>query len=110
MKKNIDLIFSRILLVISVVIIIYWAGNGLSWLWEWYGSVSAAEETTVWTEIGLFINDYLSVFALAYGILALQASGLAELKFEKNFLKAFGLAIVLTPPVMMILYGHKKGH
>ena len=108
MKKNMDIIFSRILLVISVVIIIYWAWNGLSWLWEWYGSVSATEETTVWTEIGLFISEYLSVFALAYGILALQASGLAELKFGKNFLKAFGLAIVLTPPVMMVVYGHNR--
>jgi hypothetical protein len=40
--------------------------------------------------------------------MSLQASGLAELKYGKNFLKAFGLALILTPPVMMVVYGHKK--
>jgi hypothetical protein len=45
---------------------------------------------------------------MAYGIISLQVSGLAELKFGKNFIKAFYLALLITPPMMMIVYGHRK--
>ncbi|MEE2876458.1 MAG: hypothetical protein VX822_01570 [Candidatus Neomarinimicrobiota bacterium] len=33
---------------------------------------------------------------------------IAKLKFNKNFLKAFVLALILTPPIMMGVYGHKQ--
>jgi len=108
MKKNKDIIFSRILMVICAIIIVYWIWSGLIWLWEWYVSVSTSENTTVWAEIWLFMSEYISVIALVYGIMSLQVAGLAELKFQKNFLKAFGLSIVLTPPIMMAVYGHKR--
>lgn len=108
MKKNLDVILSRIFLVISVIIIAYWIWNGLIWLWDWYISVNESPETGVWEEIWQFIIDNLSIIVMVYGIIALQVSGLAELKFGKPFLKAFGLAIFLTPPVMMAIYGHKK--
>ncbi|MGK5092590.1 hypothetical protein WDW89_11335 [Deltaproteobacteria bacterium TL4] len=108
MKKNRDVLLSRILLAISLMIITYWIGNGLIWLWNWYVSVSESADTGVWEEVGLFIKTNLSVLTLVYGIISLQVSGVAELKFEKNFLVAFALAILLTPPVMMAVYGHKR--
>ena len=55
-----------------------------------------------------FCKTNLSILIVIYGLMSLQASGLAELKYGKNFLKAFGLALILTPPVMMVVYGHKK--
>lgn len=108
MKKKPDVVLSRILILICVSIVGYWIWNGLNWLWDWYRSVSELTDTSVWTEIWLFIVENLSVIALIYGIICLQVSGLAELKFGKNFLKAFILAICLTPPIMMGIYGHKK--
>lgn len=110
MKRNLDVILSRIFLVISFIIIAYWIWNGLIWLWDWYVSVSESADTGVWEETWQFIKDNLSIIAMLYGIIALQVSGLAELKFGKNFLRAFVLAIFLTPPVMMGIYGHKKEH
>lgn len=110
MKRNLDALVSRILLVISLIIVAYWIWNGLNWLWDWYLSISETTDTTVWQEIWLFIKENLSIIALIYGIICLQVSGVAELKFGKNFLKAFALAISLTPPVMMAVYGHKKAH
>ncbi len=108
MKKDPDTIIPRILLLISLMIILYWIWGGLGWLWEWYTSVSESPNTTVWQEIWIFIKDNLSVIVLVYGIACLQAAGLAEMKFHKNFLKAFFLAICVTPPIMMGTFGRRK--
>ena len=108
MKKDPEKIIPRIIMLVCLAIVIYWIWNGLSWLWDWYMSVEASSETTVWQEIWIFIKDNLSVIIMAYGFISLQAAGLAELKFGKTFLVAFALAICLTPPVMMGAHGRRK--
>jgi len=37
----------------------------------------------------------------------LQMAGLVEFRFRKNFLKAFLLGIVMTPPGMLLAWGRK---
>ena len=108
MKKDPDKIIPRVILLISLAIVLYWLWNGVEWLWEWYLSVDSASDTTVWREIWIFIKDNLSVIIMVYGFIALQAAGLAELKFGKAFLVAFILALCLTPPIMMGVYGHRR--
>lgn len=108
MKKDPEKIIPRIILLVCLAIVLYWIWNGLSWLWDWYVSVEASSETTVWQEIWIFIKDNLSVIIMVYGFISLQAAGLAELKFGKTFLVAFALAICLTPPAMMGAYGRRK--
>ncbi len=108
MKRDPDKILPRIILLICLAIVIYWIWNGVNWLWDWYVSVEASSETTVWQEIWNFILKNLSVVIMVYGFISLQVAGLAELKFGKNFLIAFALGICLTPPVMMGAYGRRK--
>ncbi len=108
MKKNPDIILSKVLLSIGLIIVAYWIWNGLNWLWDWYVAVSQSSDTSVWESIWIFIKDNLSIIIVVYGFISLQSSGLAEFKFGKNFLTAFFLAIIITPPIMMAVYGHKK--
>ncbi len=108
MKKDPEKILPRIFMLICLGILVYWIWNGVEWLWEWYVSVESSSETTVWQEIWLFCRDNLSIIIMVYGIISLQVAGLAELKFGKTFLAAFILAICLTPPVMMGVYGRKR--
>lgn len=108
MKKNPDIIIARIIMMVILIIAAYWIWNGLIWLWDWYLSVSNSPETGFWEEVWLFIKDNLSIIAMLYGIIALQASGVAELKFGKKFITAFALALFLTPPVMMAFYGARR--
>jgi len=104
--KNRDIVISRVIFFIALVVVITWIWNGLIWLWNWY--TVASETGTVWFEIWSFVKQNVSILVVVYGIICLQVSGVSELKFEKNFLKAFILAIFLTPPVMMVIYGHRK--
>ena len=109
MKPKIDVILSKILLLIIISIVLYWIWNGLNWLWDWYIATSQNGNSGLWEEIWIFIKENISIIAMAYGIISLQVSGLAELKFGNNFIKAFCLALLITPPMMMIVYGgHRK--
>lgn len=108
MKRDPEKILPRVFIFAILAILIYWIWNGFQWLWEWYVYVGASSNTTVWHEIWVFIKENLSIIVVLYGIVALQSAGLAELKFDKPFLLSFGLALCLTPPVMMGVYGHKR--
>ncbi len=102
-----DNIISRIFSIGILCILIYWCYKGIVWIWNWYFD-SGGYTSQWWPDLGGFLWRNISIVVVIYGIACLQASGLAELKFRKNFLKAFGLALILTPPGMMIVYGHKK--
>lgn len=109
MKKNPEAILPKLFMAISVLILLYWIWNGCLWLWDWYQATESVSGATVWREIWRFIKNNLSIIIAVYGIASLQSAGLAELKFNRSFLVAFGLALCLTPPIMMGVYGHKKG-
>lgn len=100
-----DILISRILAVTIVLILAIWIWNGVTFLWDWYLAISRTG--SVWSSVWEFCKENLSFFIVIYGIICLQVSGIAELKFEKNFLKAFVLALFLTPPVMMGVYGRR---
>ncbi|MFH1851969.1 MAG: hypothetical protein ABIA75_06455 [Candidatus Neomarinimicrobiota bacterium] len=102
-----DKAVSRVLMLFSALILIYWLISAGIWLWDWYAG-SGGYSANWWPAVGQFLLDNLSIVVAVYAIICLQVSGLAELKFNKNFLKALGLALVLTPPVMMIVYGHRE--
>jgi len=104
--KNVDVFVSRVLMIAVILIVTTWIWSGLVWLWDWFATTSGTG--SVWSEIWDFCKQNVSIFVVVYGLVCLQISGISELKFEKNFLKAFVLAIVLTPPIMMAVYGHKK--
>ncbi len=103
----IDKAISRIFFLFSMLILLYWIYSGCVWLWDWYFS-SGGYSSDWWPAIGRFLLDNLSIVIALYAIACLQTAGLAELKFNNHFLKAFGLALILTPPIMMIAYGHRK--
>ena len=106
LRTDRDYLFSVIIGAVTAVIAGIMIWNGLTWLWNWFSV--AGGESSVWLAIWEFCKTNLSILIVIYGLMSLQASGLAELKYGKNFLKAFGLALILTPPVMMVVYGHKK--
>ncbi len=104
---NTDHKISRVFILFSVSILGYWAYNGIISVWEWYGS-TGGYSSSWWPDLGRYLWKNISIVVVIYAIICLQASGLAELKFKKNFLKALGLSILLTPPVMMIVYGRRN--
>ena len=104
--KNRDVIFSRIIFIIVVIIVSTWIWDGIGWLWNWF--TSASESGSIGSGIWNFCKQNISILVVVYGIICLQVSGISELKFEKNFLMAFILAIFLTPPIMMAVYGHRR--
>lgn len=106
LKADRDYLFAAILGAAAAVVagILIW--KGLAWLWNWFSATG--EDDSVWLAIWEFCKSNLSIIIVIYGLISLQVSGLVELKFGKNFLKAFGLALILTPPVMMAVYGHRK--
>ncbi len=105
-KGNLDILLSRILITAVILIVASWIWEGVAHLWEWYSTTS--ETNSAWSSVWDLCKRNLSFFVVAYGIVCLHVSGLAELKYEKNFLKAFLLALFLTPPVMMGIYGHRR--
>ena len=104
--KHLDNVLSRIFLVISILIVLTWVWTGALWLWDWHATTSAAG--SVWPVVWDFCKQNLSVIVVIYGLICLQVSGVAELKFEKSFLTAYVLSFFLTPPVMMVAYGRRK--
>ncbi len=102
-----DKAISRVFTLFSVLILLYWLYSGGVWLWNWYFD-SGGYSSEWWPAVGRFLLNNLSIVIAIYAIVCLQTAGLAELKFNNHFLKAFGLAFILTPPIMMIAYGHRK--
>ncbi len=107
MYRSTDQIISRIFVALSLLVLAYWLYSGVVWVWNWYVE-SGGYSSSWWPDIGHFLWDNLSIVIALYAVICLQASGLAEMKFNNNFLKAFGLALVLTPPLMMAVYGHRN--
>ncbi|MFQ6609062.1 MAG: hypothetical protein ACE5EE_11115 [Fidelibacterota bacterium] len=105
-KSDRDYLFSLFLGLGVVIFAGFLLYEGLTWLWHWFVNVN--DEGSIGLAIWNLCKSNLSILIVIYGIISLQVSGLAELKFDKNFLKAFGLALILTPPVMMAVYGHRK--
>ncbi|MFC1581559.1 hypothetical protein ACFL3L_01510 [Candidatus Neomarinimicrobiota bacterium] len=102
-----DLIISRLFRVLIVIVLGYWCYSGVTWLWSWYISGSGYSSAW-WGAIGEFLWQNISIVIALYGIACMQASGLVELVNRKSYLKAFGLSLILTPPGMVLVYGHKK--
>ncbi len=102
-----DITISRILRIAIGLILLYWAYEGAVWALNWYLD-SGGYTSDWWSGISKFLLRNISIVVVVYGLACMQASGLAELKFGKNYLKAFGLALILSPPIMMAVYGHKS--
>lgn len=102
-----DNIISRFLFLIIAGIILYWLGSGVVWVWNWYFT-SGGYTHEWWPRLGSYLLRNISIVLVIYGLACMQASGLAELKFRKNFIVALMLALVLTPPVMMLIYGKRQ--
>ena len=105
--EKLDSILSRIIMIFIVLIVGYWLWSIIKSLVE--SSAGQCNYFNVsWAEIIGFCKKYITILLVAYGFICVQISGIAEMKYEKNFLKAFILSIILTPPVMMAVYGHGK--
>ena len=91
----------------ALAILLYWVYLGIGKLVEWIGSLGAYQPEW-WTIVGKFCLHNLSILLVIYTIICLQVAGIAELRFRKNFLKAFLLAIVMTPPLMMAAWGCRE--
>ena len=101
MNEHIDKKISRILFIIIAGIVCYWLIEiGIN-LYGWLQSLGPADSSW-WGSVGSFCLQNISIILVIYIIMCLQSAGIAEFKFRKDFLKSFLLAIVLTPPGMMI--------
>jgi hypothetical protein len=107
--NQIDKRIGGILLFIVAGIVLYWISTGLITLWDWLVSLGPYQASW-WVSLGKFLWRNFGIVFIIYVIICLQVSGIVEFLFRKNFIKAFLLAIVLTPPVMMVVYGHKSGN
>ncbi len=105
-REKLDRALSRIMAVFVALLLGSLVWKGCLWAWDWYGTLESGGDA--WASVWEVLKQNLSVVVLVYGMMCLQASGVAELKFNRSFLKAFALALILTPPVMMGVYGHKK--
>jgi len=106
MSKQLDKRISKILFAVSGAIVFYWLIKGLIWLYEWFAGLPAYS-VGWWGPFGQFCLNNLSIIIVVYLVVCLQVAGLVEFRFRKNFLKAFLLGIVLTPPGMLIAWGRK---
>jgi len=103
-----DKLLMRILILGMLAVLLPWIWDGLVWLWDWYLDYTDTE-SHFWADTLNFIWTNLSVILIAYTIICLQVAGLAEFKLKRDFLPAFLLALLITPPVMMATYGrHHK--
>ena len=107
MSNKYDSIISKFFLIPAVMIVLYWIVRGVIWLYGWFVELPSYS-TEWWVEIGSFCLNNLSIIVVIYIFMCLQVSGLAEFKFRKNFVKAFLLGLVMTPPVMIAVWGRKK--
>lgn len=101
--KRLALIF----LIPTITIVLYWLFLGCKWLYHWWLNLPPYNASW-WHAIGRFCLNNLSIILAAYMIICLQAAGVVEFKFRRSFLKAFFLGLILTPPIMMVVYGRKK--
>jgi len=106
MSEQLDKRISKILFTVSGAIVLYWLVKGLIWLYNWFVSLPAYSAGW-WPALGHFCLNNLSIIIVLYLIICLQVAGLAEFRFRKNFLKAFLLGIVITPPGMLLAWGRK---
>ena len=107
MKDRSDKLLACSVAAPALAIVLYWAYLGIQKLVEWIGSLGAYQPQW-WSMIGKFCLNNLSILLVIYTIICLQVAGIAELRFRKNFLKAFLLAIAMTPPLMMTAWGCRE--
>ena len=106
MSEQLDKRISKILFAVSGAIVLYWLVKGIIWLCEWFAGLPAYSAGW-WEPLGQFCLNNLSIIVVIYLVICLQVAGVAEFRFRKNFLKAFLLGIVITPPGMLIAWGRK---
>lgn len=106
-RQRLDRRLSRLLLLCAAVVaaFILW-DVGLA-LWAWVATWPAFGAAW-WSSFLAWLADYAGVVAAVYTMTCINAAGLAELKHGRRFLVALGLALVLTPPVMMAAYGSSE--
>jgi len=102
-----DRIISRIILVFSGGIVIYWIYRLIGWLIRWWSNFQF-QTAGGWNGFGAFCLDNLSIILVVYVIICLQIAGVVEFRQRKSFMKAFFLGIFMTPPIMLI-YMKKHG-
>ncbi|MCF7796259.1 MAG: hypothetical protein K9N11_01545 [Lentisphaeria bacterium] len=102
-----DVFIARLVILGILTILLPWIWDGLVWLWNWYVGY-ADSDANFWQDVWQgFLNNF-SVILIIYTIICLQVAGVTEFKLKRHFLPAFILAIFLTPPGMMVAYGHRK--
>lgn len=106
MNEQLDKRISKLLFAISGAIVLYWLIKGLIWLYHWFIGLTSFSSNW-WASLGQFCLHNLSIIIVVYLIICLQVAGIAEFRFKKNFLKAFLLGIMITPPLMMIIWGRR---
>lgn len=107
MKTWTDKKIALALFLPSVMIVVYWIIKGLIKLYNWF--VSLPDYSSAWwNSLGSFCINNLSIIIIVYLIICLQVAGIAEFRFKKNFIKAYLFGIIMTPPIMMIVW-EKKG-
>lgn len=107
MKISLDKKIAMSLLAVSGGILVYWLIRGLILLYGWLKGLGEYNAGW-WISLGQFLYRNLSIVIVIYVIICLQVAGLMEFKFRRNFLKAFLLSLVLTPPGMLLLWGRKQ--
>ena len=73
---------------------------------DWYTATAAA--TGFWTALWELIKDNPSIAAALYVLGCLNSAGVAEFKFGKNFVRAFLLALPLTPFIMIGAWARRR--
>ena len=107
MSKLSDKNLSRGLILISTGILVYWLLEATRRAYAWFSGLTSPS-TGWWPLIGSFCLDNIGILIVVYLVICLQVAGFIEFKLKKNFLKAFLWSIAITPPVTLIIWGHRK--
>lgn len=107
MDSRKDKRIAMVFLLPTLGIVLYWLFLGLKWLMRWLADLPPYDAGW-WVSLGHFLWRNISIVLVVYVVLCLQAAGIAEFRYKRNFMAAFFLGICLTPPVMMVVYGKRK--
>jgi len=103
---KLDRIIARMILLIIVVIGLHWIYTGLLWIVGWWRGLGPID-VNWWGSAVRFCGRNLSILIAIYVIAGLQTAGLVEFRYRRAFGRAFLLALILTPPGMLLAWGRK---
>jgi uncharacterized membrane protein YdfJ with MMPL/SSD domain len=90
-------------LAAGIGFIVWWAANALV---TWAGGLP--DGVGFWAGLWAIMVSNPSIVAALYVLACLNGAGIAEFSFRRSFVAGFLMALVTTPPVMLVAWARRK--